>query len=271
MAAKDIYKLIIDSISAHVAVLDDCGVILETNQAWQSFAATDGLSGPMHCNGKDYLAVCELADNDASAEADNIADRIRQVIDGEQDEYFTQYSCHSPEEIRWFALRVVRIKGGGKARAIVTHEDITPIMATQEKLAETNVALKVLLKQMDKEQQKIGEIVLTNIKELILPDISKLQSARLAAREQFLVENIDKNLRDIVSPFLKQLSLVHKFLTPQEYRVASLVREGQTSKEIADFLGISENAVNFHRKKIRKKLGLTDTGSNLRSHLLSLG
>ena len=173
MTEKDIYKLIIDSISAHVAVLDDCGVILETNQAWQSFAATDGLSGPMHCGGKNYLAVCELASGDAADEADNIADRIRQVIDGEQDEYFTQYSCHSPEEIRWFALRVVRIKAAGKAKAIVTHEDITPIMAAQEKLAETNVALKVLLKQMDKEQQKIGEIVLTNIKELILPDISK--------------------------------------------------------------------------------------------------
>jgi PAS domain-containing protein len=150
MAEKDIYKLIIDSISTHVAVLDKCGEILETNQAWQQFAATNNLDSPMHCAGMNYLAVCEQAIGDSANEAGNIADRIRRVIDGEQDEYFTQYSCHSPEEKRWFALRVVRIKNGGRAKAIVTHENITPIMAAQEKLEETNVALKVLLKQMDK-------------------------------------------------------------------------------------------------------------------------
>ncbi len=225
----------------------------------------------MNCVGINYLAICDQATGDSAEDAGNIADRIRRVIAGEQDEYFTQYPCHSPEEKRWFALRAVRIKNGDKAKAIVTHDNITPIMEAQEKLEETNVALKVLLKQMNKEKEHMGEIVLTNVKELILPDIIKLRSARLQEREHILVENIDKNLKDIISPFLNQLSSVNRFLTPQEYRVASLVREGKTSKDIAEFLGISESAVDFHRKKIRKKLGLTDTGSNLRSYLLSLG
>ncbi|MBU4262898.1 MAG: LuxR C-terminal-related transcriptional regulator [Proteobacteria bacterium] len=53
-------------------------------------------------------------------------------------------------------------------------------------------------------------------------------------------------------------------------KVASLVRTGKTSKEIAEALGVSASAIDFHRKKLRKKLGLSNTSSNLRTYLLSL-
>jgi DNA-binding CsgD family transcriptional regulator len=63
---------------------------------------------------------------------------------------------------------------------------------------------------------------------------------------------------------------MHRLLTPREIDVAVLVREGKTSKEIAELLDISASGVDFHRKKIREKLGLTNEKSNLRSALLSL-
>jgi len=42
-------------------------------------------------------------------------------------------------------------------------------------------------------------------------------------------------------------------LTPQEIKVVALIKDGKTSKEIADILNISETTVNFHRKNLRKK------------------
>lgn len=69
---------------------------------------------------------------------------------------------------------------------------------------------------------------------------------------------------------MNHLSSIHKFLTPQEIHVANLVREGKSSKEIAEILLVSISAVHFHRKQLRNKLGLTNTSSNLRSYLLSL-
>jgi DNA-binding CsgD family transcriptional regulator len=54
-----------------------------------------------------------------------------------------------------------------------------------------------------------------------------------------------------------------------EIRVANLIREGKTNKEIANLLLIAKNTVLFHRHNIRKKLNLTKTAINLRSHLLS--
>jgi DNA-binding CsgD family transcriptional regulator len=63
---------------------------------------------------------------------------------------------------------------------------------------------------------------------------------------------------------------MHLHLTPQEIQVATLVKAGRTTKEISDILSISTNAVDFHRKNIRRKFGLKNQRTNLRSFLMSL-
>jgi len=58
-------------------------------------------------------------------------------------------------------------------------------------------------------------------------------------------------------------------ITPRELQVGNFVKEGRTSKEIADILNTTERTVVAHRVNLRKKLGL-DKKSNLRTYLLSL-
>jgi DNA-binding CsgD family transcriptional regulator len=91
----------------------------------------------------------------------------------------------------------------------------------------------------------------------------------LSTRQETLVRIIESNLNNIVSPFIIRLS--HKFVhfTPAEIRVANLIKEGKTNKEIGDLLSISKNTVLYHRHNIRKKLHLTNSPMNLRSHLLT--
>jgi len=81
---------------------------------------------------------------------------------------------------------------------------------------------------------------------------------------------IETNLEDIIAPFISKVISQNVYLTPQEIQVANLVRAGHQSKEISELLEISVNAVSFHRKNIRAKLGLKHEGINLRSYLLTL-
>jgi DNA-binding CsgD family transcriptional regulator len=69
---------------------------------------------------------------------------------------------------------------------------------------------------------------------------------------------------------MQRLSNASILLTPQEMQIATLVKDGKASKEIAAILNVSEATVHFHRKNLRKKFGLNNTRTNLRSYLLSM-
>ena len=136
-------------------------------------------------------------------------------------------------------------------------------------LEEVNTALKVLLRRREEDKTELEEKVLSNVKELILPYVQTLSNTRLDAKQMTYVGIIESNLNTIVSSFLQKLSSKYLGLTPKEIQVAGLVKEGKTSKEIAELLNVSQRAVEFHRENIRTKLGLKNKKANLRSYLLS--
>jgi DNA-binding CsgD family transcriptional regulator len=281
----DIYKVALDSISAHVAILDETGTIRETNRAWRDFGTANGIKTEPSCIGHNYLEACDRASKEKFDEPAIIAAGIRQVIQGEILEFFINYPCHSPTEERWFALKVVRFRESGANKVIMSHENITPLMRAHhdlakkeesireqaEKLEENNIALKVLLDHRRMERIQLEESMVANVRTLILPYVQQLMETRLPKRERSVVEIIQERLNEITSPFLNRLSSLHAILTPQEIKVAAMVRDGRSSVEIADMLMISTSAINFHRKHIRKKIGMTGSSRNLRSYLLSIG
>ncbi len=139
-----------------------------------------------------------------------------------------------------------------------------------KELEELNTALRVLLKQRDKDKIEFEEKIIANTKTLVLPYIEKLYCSRLREHQTVYLNVIKSNLESIIAPFLSQLVSKYSDLTPTEIQVANLVKEGKTTKEIAVILDSSAGAIDFHRNNIRKKLGLCNTKTNLRSFLLTL-
>jgi DNA-binding NarL/FixJ family response regulator len=144
------------------------------------------------------------------------------------------------------------------------------LRAKSEGLEEANTALKVLLKHREEDKASLEEQVLVNVKKLILPYLAELKHTRLSSAQMAHLETIEKHLRDIVSPFLRTLSSTYLNLTPRETQIATLVKDGKTTKEITDLLNISATAVDFHRKNLRSKFGIKNKSTNLRSYLASL-
>ncbi|OGP51343.1 MAG: hypothetical protein A2Y79_03980 [Deltaproteobacteria bacterium RBG_13_43_22] len=143
------------------------------------------------------------------------------------------------------------------------------LKAQSHHLEEVNTALKVLLKQRESDKKETGENVLSNVKELISPYVERLKKSRLNTNQQTLIDILESNLNNIISPFISKLSSKYFNFTSMEIKVASLVKEGKTNKEIAELLYLSKNTILFHRHNIRSKLGLKHKKINLRSQLLS--
>ena len=137
-------------------------------------------------------------------------------------------------------------------------------------LEEVNTALRVLLKRRDEDKTDLEEKILSNVKELVLPYVERLRKSGMDAKQSAYVSILESNLNDVVSPFIHKLSSKYVGLTPTEIQIANLVKEGRTTKEIAEMLNSSSGTVEFHRKNIRKKIGIVNRKANLRSHLLSM-
>jgi len=137
-------------------------------------------------------------------------------------------------------------------------------------LEEANIALKVLLKHREEDRSVMEENILSNVKKLILPSIDKLKNLKLNETQLDHVNIMENHIKEIISPFLHNLTTKHFDMTPREIQIATLIKEGKTTKEMTEYLNISATAVDFHRKNIRSKLGIKNSKTNLRSLLLSM-
>jgi PAS domain S-box-containing protein len=135
-------------------------------------------------------------------------------------------------------------------------------------LEEVNTALKVLLKQREDEKRELEEKISSNVKELMLRYIGMLRETGLEPNQSLLIDIIERNLNDFLSPFCRRITSFD--FTPKEMEVILLTREGKTAKQMAQFFNITTDAISRHRYHIRKKLGLNKRRHNLRSYLLSL-
>jgi len=137
-------------------------------------------------------------------------------------------------------------------------------------LEDANTALRVLLKRREEDRAELEEKVICNTRELILPYIENLKITQVDSRQRNQLTILEGHINEIISPFLRTLSSKYPNLTPMEIKVITFIREGRTTKEIAELLNVSARTVDVHRDNIRKKLGLKNMKANLRSHLLSL-
>jgi PAS domain S-box-containing protein len=118
-------QAILDALPAHIAVLDQTGVIIAVNVAWHDFAQANRFADAGSGLGLNYLDVCWSAVGAEAADARAVECGIRAVLSGEQDEFCYDYTHHGPGEPRRLHLRAVRLAGDQSLGVIVTHEDVT--------------------------------------------------------------------------------------------------------------------------------------------------
>jgi len=194
---------------------------------------------------------------------------------------FCFYRKDGAKRYAYCQTRIIKDSSGKPIRVFGTLKDITEFKLAEtalsekekalrqqaERLREVNTALKVLLDHREAEKVKLEENILSNVRKLVFPYLNRLKHGQLSDEQKTLLEILESNLAQITSQFTTKLSSTSIGLTPRELEIAGMVRDGMSSKEIADVMCISENAIRFHRFNIRKKVGLNKRNINLRSYL----
>jgi PAS domain S-box-containing protein len=148
----------------------------------------------------------------------------------------------------------------------------TELKKNTEESIELNGALNILLRRRESDRTELQAAISNQIKGSISPFLEKLKKASVNTNQTRLVTILENNLAHLIKTYgsANTSSSIHQLLTPVEMQVATMIRQGYSTKKIALTLLISLSTVNVHRKHIRKKLGLTGNPTNLTSYLMSL-
>jgi PAS domain-containing protein/DNA-binding CsgD family transcriptional regulator len=143
------------------------------------------------------------------------------------------------------------------------------LAAASQKLEDTETALRVIMEQRESHNALAKGNLTDKVKSLVLPYLENLKQTTLLPDQFQYVELIEENLKNIFDPNYAKLASPEYKLSPTELKVAQLVRDGKTNKEIAQLLHLSKSTILTHRHHIRVKLGIRNKKINLRSLLKS--
>jgi FixJ family two-component response regulator len=137
-----------------------------------------------------------------------------------------------------------------------------------ERLLETNKAFTALARSMDFEREQLEKRIAGKIETVILPIVDRLKREQELSKYSMELDVLVRLLEDLTSGASAETKLALK-LSPTELRVASLIKSGMSTDDIAEHLFISASTVRKHRKNIRKKLRLNNSSYNLRNYLMA--
>ncbi|MBI5284176.1 MAG: PAS domain S-box protein [Chloroflexi bacterium] len=138
--SEEMSRDVINSLIAHIAVIDSAGEIVAVNDAWRRFGAANG-AGPRTIDGVglNYLEVCRHAASDGTGTAAEVLRGLEDVIAGKSTGFRLEYDCHSPAEACWFVMWATPLASGRRG-VLVAHLDITAQRRTEEMAARLRAA-----------------------------------------------------------------------------------------------------------------------------------
>jgi hypothetical protein len=136
-------------------------------------------------------------------------------------------------------------------------------------LQEANIALRTVLSRIEEEKRDIQRDIESNVEKVLMPIVYAL-AMELPKPQRRYVELLRDNLEEITAPFVTHLSDAYRALTPTEIAICSMIRNGLTSKEIAQMRRVSPATISRHRERIRRKLGIVGGQTNLATHLQTI-
>ena len=136
-------------------------------------------------------------------------------------------------------------------------------------LIQTHQAMSVLARNIDIKKVELEEKVNATITSKIMPIVKELQADNRIKRFWPEINSMAEYLNSITTKSELHLKII-SVLTETEMKIAAMVKNKMSSKEIAGVMFISLETVKAHRKNIRRKLKIHNTKHKLSEYLATV-
>lgn len=144
----------------------------------------------------------------------------------------------------------------------IISDEVRELQSRLALLEQENALLRKELDEDRKSAKELETIVEDNMKNFVKPALDYL-GTRVSRAEQKIFTSL---IEESVFPITQRRTARGIELSSREYQIAMMIKEGKSSKQIADTLYLTKKAVDYHRSNIRRKLGI-NTKTNLQNYL----
>jgi len=265
-----------DSLPVGVALLNNNFILCNFNKLYESYIDRYSPFNPRQALGLEYFTY-------APGTRFQMIDLFRHVRDSGHQKTFNNFPLiletnDNTQDTYWNMTVAPIIGNAGRARGVLIYTtDATESVLTKKalnqkeaELEEMKCALRAVSNMREEDQSILKQKIAANANKIIIPFVESLRK-RLSDSDQIAqLDVIESNLKDLTSGFSRTLNSTKYALTPRELQIAALIKDGKTTKEIAECFCVSSACIDFHRHNMRAKLGLKNKKANLASFLLSL-
>jgi PAS domain S-box-containing protein len=267
-------RSILDSSPDSITVTDENGVIVDCNKATLKNL---GYANKEDLVGKSPLEIIAEKDHERArknmriaAEKGMVRNIEYEILRKDGHVYPASLSAavikDASGEMRGFVAITKNITKQKQAENALKKSEA--LLREQKKaLEQKNIALREIIAQIEIEKRKIKDDVAANAANVLLPILDKFKADEMTTKYIYLLRH---HLQKLTSSYGSKMSDVETKLTSREMEICSMVKGGLSNKDISRLLNISDQTVEGHRKKIRRKLGLTNKSINLTAYLRRL-
>jgi PAS domain S-box-containing protein len=198
-------KNIINSLSAHIAVIDKTGTIVAVNEAWSRFALENGDTTLRRTGiNSNYFDACTDASSAGDETAAVVLEGIQEVMNKEKTSFYHEYPCQSDTDNRWFAMLVMPFDGEDDL-VVVSHQDISKQKLAEDILTGNNNELQKTNFELDRFVYSVSHDLrspLTSVLGLlsfIEEDTNEPTTASHAAMIRSSINRLDDYIKNILS------------------------------------------------------------------------
>jgi PAS domain S-box-containing protein len=144
---EEFVRGVLNSLPQEIAALDENGIVVAVNEAWERFACENGAKPESVAAGINYLDICRAAASAGDHDAREALSGLEALRAGTRNEFTFEYPCQAPDRARWFMMHATR--GPPGSDLIVCHIDISKQKEAEEALRDSEQKLRAVFEATD--------------------------------------------------------------------------------------------------------------------------